>query len=272
MVADAHRHGSLLSAGSALPVVRLRRCCCRGDLAAAEESAAGGRVRSSSAGAHSTRGDPAQPHAFRPRSLHERGRTDEARARCSSGSAPTIRRGTRRSGGWRPGRPAAGRGRAECGGRRGGGRARRAARRRSPTPGPSLAALAEGRGWLGRCDEAVALTLEELEITRAFGAPAPLGRTLRVLGTLTRRPRAPAARRPRCSRPRRRAWSTRRRWRRSAPRCGARGGRRTRASRCGARSSSPARAARTRSPRTSARSCTPRAPVPAATRSAASSR
>ena len=38
---------------------------------------------------------------------------------------------------------------------------------------------------LGRCDEAVALAREELEITRAFGAPAPLGRTLRVLGTLT---------------------------------------------------------------------------------------
>lgn len=39
---------------------------------------------------------------------------------------------------------------------------------------------------LGRTDEALASAREELEVTRAFGAPSPLGRTLRVLGTIER--------------------------------------------------------------------------------------
>jgi DNA-binding NarL/FixJ family response regulator len=39
---------------------------------------------------------------------------------------------------------------------------------------------------MGRRDEAIELAREELEVTRAFGAPWSLGRTLRVLGTLER--------------------------------------------------------------------------------------
>lgn len=43
---------------------------------------------------------------------------------------------------------------------------------------------AEALDRTGHRDEAIALAREELEVTRAFGAPAWLGRTLRVLGTL----------------------------------------------------------------------------------------
>jgi DNA-binding CsgD family transcriptional regulator len=43
---------------------------------------------------------------------------------------------------------------------------------------------AEALDRLGRREEAIQLATEELEITRAFGAPWSLGRTLRVLGTL----------------------------------------------------------------------------------------
>lgn len=45
---------------------------------------------------------------------------------------------------------------------------------------------AEALGRLDRPGEAIALAREELEVTRAFGAPCSLGRTLRVLGTLER--------------------------------------------------------------------------------------
>jgi DNA-binding CsgD family transcriptional regulator len=45
---------------------------------------------------------------------------------------------------------------------------------------------AEALDRLERRDEAIELATEELEITRAFGAPWSLGRTLRVLGTLER--------------------------------------------------------------------------------------
>jgi DNA-binding CsgD family transcriptional regulator len=43
---------------------------------------------------------------------------------------------------------------------------------------------AEALDRAGRRDEALELAREELEVTRAFGAPSWLGRTLRVLGTL----------------------------------------------------------------------------------------
>ena len=143
-------------------------------------------------------------------------------------------------------------------------------------PGPARlwwrSLKAEALDRLEPREEAIALARAELEVTRAFGAPASLGRTLRVLGTLERddgldRLREAVGRR---SRARRRAWSTPRRWPRWARRCGGRGSRPRRASRCGARSSWPASAAPTAWPRRSARSCTPPAPVPAATRSAAS--
>jgi len=45
---------------------------------------------------------------------------------------------------------------------------------------------AEALDRLDRREEAMALAREELEVTRAFGAPASLGRTLRVLGALER--------------------------------------------------------------------------------------
>ncbi len=45
---------------------------------------------------------------------------------------------------------------------------------------------AEALDRLDRREEAIELAREELEITRAFGAPSSLGRTLRVLGTLER--------------------------------------------------------------------------------------
>jgi DNA-binding NarL/FixJ family response regulator len=45
---------------------------------------------------------------------------------------------------------------------------------------------AEALARLDRRDEALALATEELDVTRAFGAPWSLGRTLRVLGTLER--------------------------------------------------------------------------------------
>jgi DNA-binding NarL/FixJ family response regulator len=43
---------------------------------------------------------------------------------------------------------------------------------------------AEALERIDRRDEAIALAREELDVTRAFGAPAWLGRTLRILGTL----------------------------------------------------------------------------------------
>ena len=45
---------------------------------------------------------------------------------------------------------------------------------------------AEALDRLGRREEAIELAQAELEVTRAFGAPSALGRTLRVLGTLER--------------------------------------------------------------------------------------
>jgi DNA-binding CsgD family transcriptional regulator len=45
---------------------------------------------------------------------------------------------------------------------------------------------AEALDRAGRTEEAVALAREELAVTRHFGAPSALGRTLRVLGTLER--------------------------------------------------------------------------------------
>ena len=152
MVADAHRHGSLLSAGSALlwcGYGELRR----GDLAAAEESAAGRRDAARALGPRRPRGS-AQPHCFRPRSCTSAA-APRKRSRCSSGSAPTIRR-RNTTGWWLATRAtvltAAGRAEEAVDG---GGRARRPLRGRCPTPARlwwrSLKAEALDRS---RCDEA----------------------------------------------------------------------------------------------------------------------
>jgi DNA-binding CsgD family transcriptional regulator len=45
---------------------------------------------------------------------------------------------------------------------------------------------AEALDRVGRTEDALTLAREELDVTRAFGAPSALGRTLRVLGTLER--------------------------------------------------------------------------------------
>ena len=60
-----------------------------------------------------------------------------------------------------------------------------------PTAAPAAAAaspyyLPVRQEWLDRRKEAIDLAREELAVTRAFGAPSSLGRTLRVLGTLER--------------------------------------------------------------------------------------
>jgi tetratricopeptide (TPR) repeat protein len=59
---------------------------------------------------------------------------------------------------------------------------------RTPDPGRLWwrGLKAEALDKLGRREEALALAREELEVTRAFGAPSSLGRTLRVLGNLER--------------------------------------------------------------------------------------
>ena len=179
MVADAHRHGSLLSAGSALlwcGYGELRR----GDLAAAEESVRAAATQLERWG-HSTAGILLS-RTVQAEILHERGRTEEALALLEwigtedpKGNTTFWWLATRATVLAAAGRNAEA---VEA--------ADELAIRGAEIPDAS-------RLWrrslkaeaLGRCDEAVALTREELEITRAFGAPAPLGRTLRVLGTLT---------------------------------------------------------------------------------------
>ena len=179
MVADAHRHGSLLSAGSALlwcGYGELRR----GDLAAAEESLRAAASQLERWG-HSTAGILLS-RTVQAEIMHERGRTDEALALLEwigtddpKGNTTFWWLATRATVLAAVGRNA-----------------------EAVEAADELAVRGEeipdaSRLWrrslkaeaLGRCDEAVALTREELEITRAFGAPAPLGRTLRVLGTLT---------------------------------------------------------------------------------------
>jgi DNA-binding NarL/FixJ family response regulator len=56
----------------------------------------------------------------------------------------------------------------------------------NPAWAPWRSLKAQALARLGRTDEALPLVEEELELTRRFGAPAPIGRSLRVLGTLRR--------------------------------------------------------------------------------------
>jgi DNA-binding CsgD family transcriptional regulator len=56
----------------------------------------------------------------------------------------------------------------------------------NPAAGPWRSLKAEALDLLERRPEALALVEEELELARRFGAPGPVGRALRVLGTLER--------------------------------------------------------------------------------------
>jgi DNA-binding CsgD family transcriptional regulator/tetratricopeptide (TPR) repeat protein len=56
----------------------------------------------------------------------------------------------------------------------------------NPAAGPWRSLKAEALDLLERRTEALALAEEELELARRFGAPGPVGRALRVLGTLER--------------------------------------------------------------------------------------
>ena len=183
LLADAHRGGSLVSAGSTLlwhGYGELRR----GDLLAAEESAAGGRERAPAAGATAGAARRSATACWPPSCTSAAASTTPRAARADRHRRPapehdglvagdprrpllTPRPGGRRPSPWRT--PSA------------------STARRCPTPRRlwwrSLKAEALDR--LDRSEEALELR-EELEVTRAFGAPASLGRTLRVLGTLQR--------------------------------------------------------------------------------------
>jgi DNA-binding CsgD family transcriptional regulator len=179
MVADAHRHGSLLSAGSALlwsGYGELRR----GDLAAAEESVRAAADQLERWG-HSTAGILLS-RTIQAEIMHERGRTEDALALLEwigsddpKGNTTFWWLATRATVYTAVGRTAEAVAAAD----------ELVVRGRDIPDASRLWRRSLKAEALGRCDEAVALVREELEITRAFGAPAPLGRTLRVLGTLT---------------------------------------------------------------------------------------
>jgi DNA-binding NarL/FixJ family response regulator len=180
---NTHRRGSLLSASSThlwLGYSHLRR----GDLEAAEES-----LRDADEAFTLWGHDPyatANSRSFMAEVMRERGRLEEAERLLEQvGEVPPS---THATGSWLSVRAglAIARNRPE----------------EALVAADELAALSEvlpdsSRLWwrslkaealdrLGRQEEAIALAREELEITRAFGAPWSLGRTLRVLGSLER--------------------------------------------------------------------------------------
>ena len=183
-LADAHRGGSLVSAGSTHlwhGFSELRR----GDLAAAEESALGGRERAAAVGPRRRRVDPQPLLPGRgPARARSARRTPTA---CSSRWGRSTR-GHNTTGWWLEARVAL---------LTAAGRAEEAlevadelAAHSEEVPGPARlwwrSLKAEALDRLERREEAIELAQAELEVTRAFGAPSALGRTLRVLGTLER--------------------------------------------------------------------------------------
>jgi DNA-binding NarL/FixJ family response regulator len=180
-IAEAHRHGSLLTASAThlwLGYSLLRR----GDLVAAEESLREADEAFSLWG-HDVYAN-ANSRSVLVEVLRERGRLEEAERLIEEiGEVPSA---TQAAGSWLTARIglliATNRAEEAC------------------VAADELAALGEAipdasRLWwrslkaealdrMGRRDEAIALAREELEVTRAFGAPAWLGRTLRILGTL----------------------------------------------------------------------------------------
>jgi DNA-binding CsgD family transcriptional regulator len=180
---DAHRLGSLLSASSIYLWHGFSHLL-RGDLVAAEESlrAADDAFVMWGHDSYAT----ANSRSFMAEVLRERGHVAEASRWLEE--AGTVRGSTHAAGAWLTARAALliATDRAE----EASAVADELAAHCAAMPDParlwwrSLKAGALDR--LGRREEAVALALDELEVTRAFGAPSSLGRTLRVLGTLER--------------------------------------------------------------------------------------
>jgi DNA-binding CsgD family transcriptional regulator len=182
-LAEAHRHGSLLSASSTrlwLGFSHLRR----GDLAAAEESIRASLDAFTLWGHASYATIHSRCHLAAV--LYERGRLDDAFALLDD--LGTVDPGSNATGWWLGTRvsllTAAGRaGEALA-------VADELAAYSAYMPDPARlwwrSLKAEALDRVDRREEALALVRDELEITRAFGAPWSLGRTLRVLGTLER--------------------------------------------------------------------------------------
>jgi ATP/maltotriose-dependent transcriptional regulator MalT len=182
-LADAHRRGSLMSASSTHlwhGFSHLRR----GDLAAAEESLRAADEEMTIWG----HGDYATIHSrcYLAEVLYARGRMDEAFRLL--GELGTVDPGTTATGWWMGTRAAllTAAGRAE----EAVAVADELAEHCATMPDPARlwwrSMKAEALGRLDRRKEAIDLAREELAVTRAFGAPSSLGRTLRVLGTLER--------------------------------------------------------------------------------------
>jgi DNA-binding CsgD family transcriptional regulator len=182
-LADAHRRGSLLSAVSThlwYGFSRLRR----GDLAAAEESLRASDEEMTIWG----HGEYAVIHnrCYMAGVLYERGRVDEALSLV--GELGTVDPGSNAAGWWMGTRAAllTAAGRAEDAVAVADELAAYCATMPDPARLWWRSMKAEALGRLDHRSEAIDLAREELAITRAFGAPSSLGRTLRVLGTLER--------------------------------------------------------------------------------------
>jgi DNA-binding CsgD family transcriptional regulator len=182
-LADAHSRGSLLSASSTHlwhGFGQLRR----GDLAAAEESIRAAAEEFTVWGHSSYAINHTLCHLASV--LYERGRSDEAFRLLEE--IGTVDPRSNAMGWWSAtraqlltamGRPAEALSAAD-----------ELARYCASMPDPARlwwrSIKAEALDRLDRREEAVELAREELDVTRAFGAPWSLGRTLRVLGTLER--------------------------------------------------------------------------------------
>ncbi|GAA1015985.1 LuxR family transcriptional regulator [Acrocarpospora pleiomorpha] len=182
VIADTHRRGSLLSAAS-IHIWHGFSNLRRGDLAAAEESlrtaesefALWGHADSS----------VSICRTFLAETLHERGRSDVSGLLVRLG---TIDPGENTTGWWLGTRvvllTAAGRAVEAVA------TADELAAHCAAIPDPARlwwrSLKAEALDRLDRRAEAIELTRQELEVTREFGAPWSLGRTLRVLGVLER--------------------------------------------------------------------------------------
>ncbi|GAA0385908.1 hypothetical protein Acor_26680 [Acrocarpospora corrugata] len=182
VIADTHRRGSLLSVAS-IHIWHGFGNLRRGDLAAAEESLRAAESEFALWGHADS--SVTICRTFLAETLHERGRSDVSGLLVRLG---TIDPGKNTTGWWLGTRvvllTAAGRaGEAVA-------TADELAAHCAAIPDPARlwwrSLKAEALDRLDRRAEAIELTRQELEVTREFGAPWSLGRTLRVLGTLER--------------------------------------------------------------------------------------
>lgn len=181
--ADAHRRGSLLSASS-IDLWHGFSHLRRGDLVAAEESLRNAEEEFSLWG-H----DPyanANSSSFMADVLRERGRLDEAARWLEQVEA--VRPSTHATGIWLGARLAllTAQGAAEEALQAADELAAHCAAMPDPARLWWRSLKAQALDLLDRREEGIQLAREELRVTRAFGAPWSLGRTLRVLGTLER--------------------------------------------------------------------------------------